>query len=95
MLTFGGATMAEIAAKIGGYVDRMVIDETGLTGTFDINLLMFTTDTQATRGLTAPGSSQGPDIFEAVQSQLGLKLERRTGPVEVFVIDSIEQPTPN
>jgi len=72
---------------------EIVIDETGLAGTFDVNLLMFTTDPQATKGLT--GSSQGPDIFEAVQSQLGLKLERRTGPVQVFTIESIEQPTPH
>jgi uncharacterized protein (TIGR03435 family) len=54
-VTFGGATMAEIAADLGAYVDRIVIDETGLAGTYDVNLLMFA----------------------------------------VFVIESIEQPTPN
>ena len=36
-----------------------------------------------------------PDLFEAMQQQLGLKLESAKGPVEVFVIDHVERPSEN
>ena len=44
---------------------------------------------------TAPNLSNDPSIFTALQEQLGLKLEPARGPVELLVIDSVEQPTPN
>jgi uncharacterized protein (TIGR03435 family) len=34
-------------------------------------------------------------IFTAVQEQLGLKLEATKAPVDVIVIDHVEQPTPD
>jgi uncharacterized protein (TIGR03435 family) len=36
-----------------------------------------------------------PGAFAAVQEQLGLKLESQKGPVEMFVIDSVEKPSGN
>jgi uncharacterized protein (TIGR03435 family) len=44
---------------------------------------------------TVPDASDNPSIFTALREQLGLKLERARGPVELLVIDSAEQPTPN
>ena len=40
-------------------------------------------------------SADGENLFEAVQRQLGLKLEARKGPVEVVVIDNVEKPSEN
>jgi uncharacterized protein (TIGR03435 family) len=36
-----------------------------------------------------------PSIFVAMRDQLGLILERRTGPIELLVIESVGMPTPN
>jgi uncharacterized protein (TIGR03435 family) len=44
---------------------------------------------------SAPPPPQGPSIFTAVEEQLGLKLEGKREPVDVVVIDHIEQPSPN
>ncbi len=63
--------------------DRVVVDRTGLTGRFDIEL-EWSPDQTAT---------DQPSIFTAVQEQLGLKLESTRGPVEVLVIDHVERPT--
>jgi hypothetical protein len=44
----------------------------------------------------APASSiKAPSIFTALQSQLGLRLVARKGPVRILVIDSVEKPSPN
>ena len=69
-------------------VDRPVVDQTGLAGMFGFTL-MFSSFS------TAPHLSNDPSIFTALQEQLGLKLEPARGPVELLVIDSVEQPTPN
>jgi uncharacterized protein (TIGR03435 family) len=71
-----------------------VIDATGLTGVFDIDL-QWSQDTANTNDAAADGGN-GPSIFTAIQEQLGLKLEPRKGPVEVLVIDQAEKaPTEN
>jgi len=63
-------------------VERVVIDRTGLQGSYDIDI-----DWAA-----EPGSDK-PSIFTAVQEQLGLKLEAEKGPVDVVVVDHVERPT--
>ena len=75
-----------------GQVQRAVIDRTGLTGTWDIDLT-FSPDGAAAPATTPQDS--GPSLFTALQEQLGLRLEPSTGPVQVLVIDRIARPTDN
>jgi uncharacterized protein (TIGR03435 family) len=74
-----------------GTVDRPVLDRTGLTGTYDFDLRFAA---PSLRG-ASPDAPALPSIFTALQEQLGLKLETSRGPVEMFVIDSVERPTPD
>jgi uncharacterized protein (TIGR03435 family) len=96
----GSIAVADLISMLSGRVARTIVDKTGLTGRFDLNL-EFTPD-QLPQGSPPPGAPplppidpNGPSIFTALQEQLGLKLESRQGPVEVLVIDHVEQPTPD
>ena len=97
--TIGDLVWALSRPELVPGVGRMVVDRTGLTGTFDIEL-RWTPDssfTDRTQSAAAPFPSldSEPPLFTAIQEQLGLKLERTKGPVDVLVIDRVEQPTPN
>ena len=86
----------ELARKLG----RSVADKTGIAGNFDLHMT-WTPDMFQVPGLsevgTAPAASGagGPSIFNALQEQLGLKLEADKGPVPVVVVDSAERPSEN
>jgi len=96
-IRFGGYPLSLFASSVSGQLGRFVIDRTGLTGNWDFEL----TYTPEQRGTPPPGVNappidpNGPDLFTAVQEQLGLKFESTKGPVDVIVIDSIEKPTPD
>ena len=101
-LRAGGTTMADFATMISGTAQRVVIDKTGLTGYYDIALTYTPTQDQLPQGAPPPGAPapppidpDGPNFFTAIQEQLGLKLDNQRGPVDVVVIDSIQQPTEN
>jgi len=79
-------SMKLLAATLQGWIGDTVVDATGLTGLYDLNL-DFNFDESI--------SSEGPTIFEAVQRQLGLKLEAGKRPGEVVVIDHAEKPSVN
>ena len=75
------------------YVDPPVVDATGLSGNVKW-ILTFAWDPNAPAG--GPGApADVPEIFTALQDQLGLKLETRQAPVEVLVVDHVELPTPD
>jgi uncharacterized protein (TIGR03435 family) len=71
-----------------------MIDHTGLTGTFDFSIEWSPAANSAAPGGFTPDET-GPTFIEALQEQLGLKLESTTGPVEVLVLDHVEEPLPN
>jgi uncharacterized protein (TIGR03435 family) len=83
-------TMNDIKNILEDPSGRFVIDKTGLSGRYDFELHWTPDDTPADSTLAG-----GPSIFTAVQEQLGLKLESATAPVDVVVVDSAEQPSPN
>jgi uncharacterized protein (TIGR03435 family) len=90
--------MSEFAAQFSGWLDRPVIDKTGLTGRFQFHLEFAPDETTPVFGPTSGGdatSSAGPSIFTALQEQLGLKLESSKGLGDVVVIDSVERPSEN
>ncbi len=92
--------MSMIAATFGNPqlfgVDRPVVDKTGLTGTFDI-VIEFTPQLNGPLppGATFQPDESGPTFLEAMKEQLGLRLDKQTGPVDSIVIDHIEQPSEN
>jgi uncharacterized protein (TIGR03435 family) len=100
-LAAGGSSMAQLATALSGVVGRTVVDRTGLTGTFDMDLTWTPEQIpQGPAGPPPPGAPplppidpNGPSIFTAVQEQLGLKLESTKGAVDVVMIDSVEPPT--
>jgi uncharacterized protein (TIGR03435 family) len=86
------ATMADVAeAMQQGALDRPVVDQTGLTGRFDLRS-RWTPDEMhsGTESADAP-----PDLFTAIQEELGLKLVSTKAPIDVIVIDRAGRPSAN
>lgn len=89
-----GMTLEELAQRLtGGEAGRPVVDRTGLEGFFDLDLYWSVDRTFATGAV--PPEVDGPSLFTAVQEQLNLKLDPRTEPQDVFVVDRIERPSEN
>jgi uncharacterized protein (TIGR03435 family) len=103
-----------LADMLGNSLGSIVVDKTGLSGTYDYTL-EFSTEgiagplgaplppppppTGGVAGPPGPGAgapSEYPNIFTAVQEQLGLRLDKKTGPADILVIDHAEKtPTEN
>lgn len=77
--------------EIGG---RMVVDQTGLTGTYNF-ILNYTPQQLAETADNGSSTPAGPSLFAALIEQLGLKLKSTKAPIDVIVIDHIDPPTPN
>jgi uncharacterized protein (TIGR03435 family) len=100
-MNVGGMPMSNLAQSLSPMVGRIVLDKTELAGAYDFEL------TYSPEGIGSPFPGGGPPllngappavdpnlptIFTALQEQLGLKLDSQRGPVEVVVIDRVEQP---
>jgi len=82
-----GANMSGLASVLSSRVGNQVIDKTNLSGFYNF-VLTWTPD-------DAPGTEAGPSIFNALQEQLGLKLEPAKGMVEMLIVDGVERPSGN
>jgi len=102
----GGATggsgipIAQLVQMLAQFTGRPVVDKTLLTGVYDFTLKWMADPGQngpfgppPPGAPSAPPDPDAPNLFTAVQEQLGLKLENQRGPVEVVLIDRIERPS--
>jgi len=76
-----------------GDLDRPVLDHTGLKGNFDLK--MDTPNIPPPPGKSVQPDPSAPTFLEVLREQLGLNLESLNAPVDVLVIDHIEEPSPN
>jgi len=98
-----GVSMPNLARRLRTDVGLMVQDRTGLKGSYDFTLKYWFTmrrrnadgSLDAQPAPSAADPAGGPDIFGAIQQQLGLKLESTKGPVDIVVIDHVERPSGN
>jgi len=92
------ATISDFAGFMQRYVmDRPVVDQTHITGKFDFTLNWTPNESQFEGRAFDPTTqtSDVPELFTAIQDQLGLKLESAKVPVEVLVMDHVEKPSDN
>jgi len=95
--TCKNVSMAEFATQLSGmaggtnnYITAAVVNQTGLTGSYDLQL-KWTPRAQLIRA-----GDDGIVLYDALDQQLGLKLEAKPAPLPVLYVDSVnEKPTPN
>jgi uncharacterized protein (TIGR03435 family) len=88
-----GRTMQQVADFLSGQTSRDVIDKTGLSGVFDLDLT-FAQD-PVTPSVNQLPRREAPALLTALPEQLGLKLVSSKAAVDVLVIDHIERPSEN
>jgi uncharacterized protein (TIGR03435 family) len=93
-------SMTTLTTLLSRFMRQTVLDQTGLTGSYDVNLLWTPEDNRPVadaaqrppeRTPEPTNVAPGPTIYTALQQQLGLKLESRKAPIEVIVIDHAEK----
>src|ERR1035441_6188702 len=94
-------TQADFATVLQMLVlDKPVVDQTGITGRYDISVT-FTPDDSQFNGRPpkgpplAEGTEPAPALYSAIQQQLGMKLSQEKTQVDVIAIDHVDKPTPN
>jgi uncharacterized protein (TIGR03435 family) len=94
-LTAQSVPISNLISMLTQITGRTVLDKTGLAGNYDISLKWTPDDGPPPMLNGEPDPNAPPNIFTAIQEQLGLKLEPGKGPVEGLVIDHIERPSEN
>ena len=85
-----GVPLAALVDLLSNRLLRPVVDRTGLTGNYDIDMHFRPTGAAAA---TAPAVGDEPDFLTALEEQLGIKAASTRAPVELTVIDRVERPT--
>ena len=83
-------SMSDFALMMKFFLDRPVVDQTGLTGRYDFRFQWTFDESRAPADGTAPAG-----VFTAIQEQLGLKLEAVKAETDVLVVDKVERPSAN
>jgi uncharacterized protein (TIGR03435 family) len=89
--------MEYLAFTLSRWMDRTVIDRTGLPARYDVNL-QFLPDAAKMVGPDGGGPTISPDcadLASALPKQLGLRLESAKGPVMFLVVEHAEKPGEN
>jgi uncharacterized protein (TIGR03435 family) len=90
-LFYPNMTMEMLAGQLSGQLASPVTDATGLKGKYAIGLFWV-----AESRSTASDSDAGPTLVQAIQEQLGLRLESKKGPAEFLIVDHVDKvPTEN
>jgi len=92
------ATMTQFASMLQrGVLDRPVVDKTDLSARYDFDLEWTPDDTQFGGNLppVPPQNAVKPDLFAALQQQLGLRLDSSRAEIDAIVIESVQKPTEN
>ncbi len=80
---------------LSNFLNRPVIDHTGLNGTFDVVMEFVPEQNGPPNPDSQPLDTTGPTFLQALSEQVGLKAESTKGPVDVLVISHIEHPSEN
>ena len=93
----GDMPLDMLASMLVGNLQRLILDRTGLEGRFvmDLSFTAQVTPRPVDAANPAASADAAPDIFTALQEQLGLKLESTRATREVLVIDRVERPGPD
>jgi uncharacterized protein (TIGR03435 family) len=83
-------SMPDVALMMKFFMDRPVVDQTGLTGRYDFRFQWTFDESRVPTDGSAP-----PGLFTAIQEQLGLKLEPVKAQTDVLVVDKVERPSAN
>ncbi|HEX7795044.1 MAG TPA: M56 family metallopeptidase [Vicinamibacterales bacterium] len=108
-ITGGSMPLSQLANSLSNFVQRVVVDRTGLNGNFDLDLKYTLDQSTMANALgpakaaaiagapspDVPAGSDAPGLLTALQEQLGLKLESARGQVDVLVIEHVDKPAPD
>jgi len=96
VLTSNGAPLRILINALSGQPEvrgRVLVDETGLAGTYIYKLQW--TPQNLSAGAHSSSEASGSSLFTALEEQLGLRIESKKEPVDVLVVDHVEEPSPN